>query len=308
MTLSASHTLRLLNAAPFYSTLLLGALLSGALPSGDSAQAAAITFNTALPVGRNHQIARVQYIYDKASSPNLERTANNALGVLAYGVTSRLALFGILPYANKQLQTPAGTREASGFGDARFFARYTLFQQNAPGKTLRFAPFVGVEAPTGKHDEHDDDGLLPPSLQPGSGAWDVFGGIVATYATTRWQNDTQISYRANNVSGAVNGFEAGNVYRADTSLQYRLAQPEFQGPAFLFGVLEANLIYQDRNEKLGIRDPNSGGTTLMLAPGLQYATLRWIAETAVQIPVAQNLNGTALEKDVTVRASVRINF
>ncbi len=43
-------------------------------------------------------------------------------------------------------------------------------------------------------------------------------------------------------------------------------------------------------------------------PGLQYVTKRWIVEAGVQIPVVQDLNGTALEKDYIFRAGFRFNF
>jgi len=44
------------------------------------------------------------------------------------------------------------------------------------------------------------------------------------------------------------------------------------------------------------------------SPGAQYITKRWIVEGAVQIPVSQDLNGTALENDFIARASARFNF
>lgn len=58
----------------------------------------------------------------------------------------------------------------------------------------------------------------------------------------------------------------------------------------------------------GRADDNSGGTTLFVAPGLQFVTRRWVLEGIVQIPVVQSLNGMALADDVTVRAGVRMNF
>ncbi|NOX83979.1 MAG: transporter [Alphaproteobacteria bacterium] len=281
------------------------ACLTLAVSALASADAAPITFNTALPVSRGEPIIRLQYVYNRASGNDAVMTANAAVGVLAYGATPRLALFTIVPYTNKRLETPGGVRESSGFGDARLFARYTVLQQNAPGKTLRLAPFIGVEAPTGTNRQSDVAGLLPPPLQLGSGSWDVFGGIVATYATTRWQTDAQISYREN--TGA-NGFEAGNQYRADASLQYRLATPSFgNAPGYLFAVFEANAIVTEKDQITGVANANSGGSVLILAPGIQYATRRWIAETAVQVPIAQDVNGP-LQKDVTIRAGFRVNF
>jgi hypothetical protein len=67
-------------------------------------------------------------------------------------------------------------------------------------------------------------------------------------------------------------------------------------------------VYRDNNQVGGINDPNSGGTTLFLTPGLQYVTRRWIVEGGVQLPVVQNLNGLALENDYVARAGFRFNF
>jgi hypothetical protein len=37
-------------------------------------------------------------------------------------------------------------------------------------------------------------------------------------------------------------------------------------------------------------------------------TRRWVAEAIVQVPVVQELNGTALEDNFIVRAGFRVNF
>ena len=169
------------------------------------------------------------------------------------------------------------------------------------------AGFGGVKAPTGSDDKSDSLGRLPISVQPGTGAWDGFGGIVATYQTLEYQLDGQLAYRAN---GSAHSFEAGDETRLDGSLQYRL-WPRTLGAdlvGFLYGVLETNLVYRDRNEAHGQDDPNSGGTTLFLTPGLQFVTKRVILEVAVQLPVSQNLNGTALETDYILRTGFRWNF
>ena len=134
-----------------------------------------------------------------------------------------------------------------------------------------------------------------------------FAGVVLTYQTLDYQIDGQISYQARNEA---NDFEAGDVVRLDASLQYRLLPrtlPEGL-PNFLYGVIEANLIQQGKDRVSGNSNRNSGGTRLFLTPGLQYVTKRWIAEAAVQIPVSQNLNGTALENDYIARIGVRFNF
>ncbi len=277
--------------------------------------AAPVTFNTALPVGKGEFVFREQFVFARASeasgSATQDRDVFAALSVLGYGGNGDLALFGVLPYLDKQLEVSANgqriSRESSGFGDLTLFGRYTVFRDDVPGRTFHIAPFVGLKIPTGEDDERDQLGRLPQPLQLGSGSWDPFIGIVGTYQTLDFEVDAQLSFQANTEA---NDFEFGDVARLDGSLQYRL-WPRNLGegvPSFLYAVLEANLIYQDRNRINGIEDPDSGGTLLFLTPGLQYVTRRWIAEGVVQLPAMQNLNGTALEDDYIVRAGFRVNF
>jgi hypothetical protein len=277
-----------------------------------AAEAAPETFNTALPVAKGEFVFRQQVVLDQSgddpSGAGRDRTAFSAISVLGYGVNSDLALFGVVPYVDKRLEfSSAPTRSARGLGDVSLFGRYTAFKRNFTGGNFRIAPFAGVELPTGDDDESDSFGRLPASVQPGSGSWDPFGGIVATYQTLDFQIDAQASYKANTEAG---GFEFGDIARLDTSFQYRLWPRELKGgvPGFVYGILEANLIHQDENRNGSVNDPNSNGTRLFLVPGLQYVTKRWIIEAAIQLPVIQDLNGTALENDYIIRAGFRLNF
>ncbi|MFQ5565129.1 MAG: transporter [Paracoccaceae bacterium] len=281
-----------------------------------TADAAPQTFNTALPVAQGEFVFREQFIYRRAaddpSAAGREVEVMGAISVLGYGATPDFAIFGALPYLDKELEVtmPGGarvTRDTSGIGDARLFGRYTVFRDDAPARTFRVAPFLGVELPTGRDDDRDGLGRLPATLQLGSGSWDPFGGIVVTYQTLDFQVDAQASYKMNTEA---NGFEFGDEARLDLSLQYRLWPRELGTgtPGFLYGVVESNLVHQGRNETAGANDPNSGGTSFFLSPGLQYVTKRWIAEAIIQVPLVQDLNGTALGDDFIVRAGIRVNF
>lgn len=280
------------------------------------ARAAPETFNTALPVGEGDFIFRGQFLAIKASDdPNPAERNLEVLGgvsALGYGVTSDLAIFGVLPYLDKQLDLtmPGGqriTRSTSGIGDVQLFARYTVFQKDLPGRNFRIAPFLGLKLPTGDANDRDSFGRLPQPLQLGSGSWDPVGGVIVTYQTLDYQVDAQLSYKVN--TEAI-GFEHGDEFGFDASLQYRLWPRELGGgvPGFLYGVIETNLSHQARNQIGDVDDPNSGGTRLYLSPGLQYVTKRWVLEGIVQLPVVQNLNGTALKDDFIVRAGFRLNF
>lgn len=292
---------------------VISAILLVTIPAvGTSAP---ITFNTALPVPEDHYIYRQQLQWlrsdDDPSGAQRDIRVLAAVSVLAYGINHKLAIFGVLPYSDKSLEvTPAAMRierDNRGVGDVTGFARYTLWQHDIKGRTSRLAAFGGLTAPTGDDDESDRHGRLPPSLQNGTGAWDWFGGVVASHQSLGYQVDGQLSYRNNREA---NNFEAGDELRLDLSWQHRLWPRELGSgvPGFLYGVLELNALHQEKNRINGDRDDNSGGTTLWLSPGLQYVTKRWVAEAVVQKPVAQKLNGNALENDLRVTTSFRINF
>lgn len=295
--------------------LITGSVLLVLGACSPAAWSAPITFNTALPVHEGGWVWREQFVFSKNSDDptpaDRDLEAAGVVSVLGYGVTRDLAVFGVLPYFDKDLDLQTGgqavNRSKQGFGDFTVLGRYTVYEHNVPGRTFRIAPFLGVEAPTGKDDVRDALGRLPPPVQPGSGSWDLLGGVVATWQSLDFQIDSQLSYKANRKA---NGFEFGDVFEADGSFQYRLWPRKLGSgvPAFLYGVVEANLIHADKDRGGGMTDPNSGGTTLFLTPGLQYVTKKWIVEAGVQVPVIQNLHGTALKNDFIVTAGFRINF
>lgn len=280
-----------------------------------SSYAAPISFNTALPVAQDEYLIREQLLINQSgvdpSNTNRDRTEVTAVSTLGYGITHQWTVFGTLPYRDITLEQDSNnqrvTRSNSGFGDLTLFARYTAYKKNARAKTFRVAPFLGVVLPTAKVNVSDNVGSLPASTQLSNGALDIFGGVVLTWQELTQQIDTQISYRINNKA---NGFEAGNILRVDASYQYRLWRSAVTGilPDYLYGVIETNLIHQTKNHINGVEISNSNGKQVFVSPGIQYVTLRWMAEMAVQIPVIQDLNGTALKNNYIFRSSVRYNF
>lgn len=277
--------------------------------------AAPITFNTALPVAKGEGIFRVQSMYmrstDDLSPLNRELTVWAFPIVGAYGLTEKLAIFGIVPILDKKLEvdTPIGrrTRGDTGLGDVTFITRYTIWQKDRPGQTIRIAPFVGIKVPTGRDDKKDSLGKLPQDLQLGSGSWDPLFGAIVTWQTLERQIDLSASYKINN---GANDFRFGNEARLDVAYQHRLWPGELGPgvPAYVYGVVESNLIRQDKNRVGGVKDDNSGGTTWYLTPGIQYVTKKIVIEGAVQLPVVQDLNGKGLKNDFVAILSFRMNL
>lgn len=294
--------------------LRVGALL---LTSVSAVQSAPNTFNTALPVAEGQYLWREQLVLrERSDNGPMDRDASvQALGsVLGYGVNSKLAVFGVVPYFfNKELDvtTPMGRikRDTGGFGDISLFGRYTLYKQDFTGSTFRLAPVFGLTAPTGEDNDRDRFGELPRPLQTGDGAWDGFAGVVTTYQTLQYQVDGQLLYREN---GRHDGFARGDETRFDASLQYRIWPRSLKGvpgtPGFVYALLESNVIHRERDDLGSGTDADSGGTQWLLAPGLQYVSRSWIVEGTVQLPVAEDPNGDAIEDDYIVRVGFRRNF
>ncbi len=164
----------------WYLTPILALLFMVGASWTDQVHSAPITFNTALPVAKGEFLFREQLIVDQSGDDpggaSRDRRALAAVSVLGYGVNSKLAVFGVLPYRDNELKVTVGgqrrTRAASGFSDLTVFGRYTAVQHDRPGRNFRVAPFAGIKAPTGNDNQRDAFGLLPASVQLGSGSWD----------------------------------------------------------------------------------------------------------------------------------------
>ncbi len=297
------------------STKMKGILWLSLCITSIQSWAAPITFNTALPVAKNAFINREQLIlkqFDQdSSSLNRKLKVNGLVSVIGYGVTPKLAVFAALPYLDKSLKLTVNgfpqRRSSENFSDIKIFARYTVFQQDERSKTLRMAVFAGIDSASGKSNQQDSLGTLPQPLQSGSGSVDPFAGLVMTYQTLDYEFDAQISYQNN---ARNNNFLFGDVIKADASFQYRILPVEMSDDtdSFTYAVLELNLIKQQQDQFFNANNINSGGTTVFLTPGIQYVTSKYILEAAVQLPVVQNLNGSALETDYIFTTGFRVNF
>jgi len=281
-----------------------------------TAAAGPITSNTALPVHDGELIFRQQAIWLRSTgdpTPMSRRLDALVLPtVLLYGVDSRLMVMGVLPFMYKRIEltTPAGrvARHTTGFGDLTTVARYTALAIDKPGETLRIAPFAGLKLPTGAQNEADALGRYPQPFQLGSGSWDPLGGAVLTWQTLRWELDVSGAYQ---LRTEANDFRAGDEARGDASFQWRLIPWGRLGPgvpSYLFGVLETAVVWDGKDKVSGTENPDSGGFTWYVTPGLQWISERSIVEAAVEIPVVRQTNGFALKNDFIAVLGFRQSF
>ncbi len=281
-----------------------------------TAAAGPITSNTALPVHDGELIFRQQVIWLRSTGDPTPMSRDLdvlvAPTVLLYGVDARLMVMGVLPFMYKRIEltTPAGrvARHTTGFGDLTTVVRYTALAIDKPGETFRIAPFAGLKLPTGAQNEGDALGRYPQPFQLGSGSWDPLGGAVFTWQTLRWELDVSGTYQ---LRTEANDFRAGDEARGDASFQWRLIPWGSLGagvPSYLFGVLETAAAWNGKDKVAGVENPDSGGVTWYVTPGLQWISERSIVEGAVEIPVVRQTNGLALKNDFIAVLSFRQSF
>ena len=96
-------------------------------------------------------------------------------------------------------------------------------------------------------------------------------------------------------------YNAAVGYRVRPGVYRRYPQP------LLNLYLELNGSIVGHSETNGIRDPDSGGSILFVAPGIQYVGgRRWLVEGSLQFPVINQPNGTQLATSWTASVGTRV--
>ena len=247
------------------------ALLLLALAAGPAR--AQLTFPGASPVSSGNVIVRTQ--------PEITSGTGGLFGiadknVVIYGASPNLALI----LQNNTLvdtsvpETINGQRQrvsAVGLGDTLLQARYTVYQQDGIGSTLRVAPYVGLVMPTGMDNANAE---MSRAAQPGSGTWGTRDAVTMSVQTLTWNGGAEAGYQAN-APGA--GYRFGNTFYADIGAHYLLWPSSLEGdvPAELYGSLEANFTSTAPNRAGGAKVPGSGAQLLLIDPGIIYTRSRY---------------------------------
>lgn len=178
------------------------------------------------------------------------------------------------------------------------------------GEEGQFAVFGGVKLPLGDDDEIGEDGdrnrPLEPSVQPGSGAFDVqIGAAYSRWLTEQLALDASIRFI---YPFEARNFKIGERIEVGTAVSYRLTEFADDYPQLtLFA--EAILRWQHENLEDDEEVVNSGGTTLFLSPGARLAvTKRTSFFVAPQFPVAQSLNDEQQETEFRFTAGISLAF
>jgi hypothetical protein len=247
---------------------------------------------------------------------------------IAYGLTDDLTLSLRLPYVIRHdireghkhdALEPAEVHDrgdASGFGDISALAQWRFLNNRA--SQTEAALLLGVKAPTGRTDVEDDDGEeFEAEFLPGSGAWDGMIGLALTQRSGAWSFDVSGLYTL--VGTGEFDTDLGDRVHYNIAASYRImgALPhDHEGGSHdshddggaVDLVLELNGEWHDFQDIDGEEDPNSGGHTLYISPGVRISEGPWSGFVSVGIPIADEVNGVQSDPDFRVVSGASVSF
>jgi len=257
-------------------------------------------------------LVKYKRVSDDPTSSDRDTWTLSVPTTFVYGFTEKFAGIATIPYIYRKQRTNSGsdriTRKTSGLGDITFLGKYRIYTKDSPGATSRLSLLGGLELPTGRSGDSDSVGKLLRTFQTGSGSWDPILGASFSNQTLNYEWDYNLTYQFNTEA---HNFEFGDILKYTIAYQKRLLPRELpdEGLYTQFNaVLELNGEWKQRNRNESGSVDASGGNIIYLSPGLQVASKRFVAETSVQLPVFQDLNGTQVETDYVIIASLRVTF
>lgn len=262
----------------------------------------------------------------------------------AYGVTGNLTVALGLPWVKRTgiREAPHHAHEehhdghaelvaekqggASGIGDLTLLGQFRFYHNTKTGTEL--AAIAGVKMPTGETNERVNSGehRFETEFQPGSGSWDGIAGLTLFQSLGLWSVHADIIYTlAGEGSQATN---LGDRFHYHAALSYRLlgeggghggSHSHSHGGAghshshshaasgaelALDLLLQLTGEWQDKGEIGGVKDPNSGGATIYLSPGLRLSQGNWSGNLSIGVPVVNDVNGVQGEPEWRILAGV----
>jgi len=224
---------------------------------------------------------------------------------------------------------------SAGFGDVTMLGQYRFHNNTQAGTSA--AVLFGFKAPTGNTSQRDTAGqLFEAEFQPGSGSWDGLFGAAFTKRAGRWSFDVSGLYWL--IGTGTQNTNLGDRFLLGTAVSYRLigatgsskemelheycmqARNQLQEhclyhanhdhsdmmktPYTLDLVLELNGEWHDKQRIAGIPDPNSGGTTVYLSPGVRVGVDRFSGFVSFGVPIINQHNGIQSKPEYRVLTGI----
>lgn len=277
--------------------------------------AAPITFKYTDVLGQGayliHEQFEIEKFKDDKSPQDRWQTRRQVNTTIGFGFHSRFDVFLTLPIKfNDHHFLNGATRikqDTTGFGDLELVARFRTSTSNKIGDLFHVSPLLGVKFPTAPHTETDANGILPNSIQRGTGTYEYIVGINASSKNECNLFDLQALYKLKAKHDDdrrgdeifINFSYANHVYPRNCATKLK---------GKFYGVIDASFRKQQKDKIRDAPQPNTGGMFYYLTPGFQYTTNNWSFDFGVSIPVSQNVNGDELKNSFIYKSNFRVKI
>jgi len=192
--------------------------------------------------------------------------------------------------------------DAKGFGDLTLTGQYRFI--NNKEDAFESAIIFGLKLPTGNTSDKDIHGeRFETEFQPGSGSWNPMAGIAATKKIGKASLDANLLYTVAK-KGSLDT-DLGDMLNYNAALSYRIGDKKLA----LDLIIEANGEWKRKQKIKGVDDPNSGGNTAFLSPGMRLSVNNsWSAYVSAGFPVLQDLNGIQNDTKLKTLFGISIGF
>ena len=228
-----------------------------------------------------------------------EKKGLKVITEIIYGLREDLALTIEIPYLSLETEETSGgqriKKSSSGIGDIVLRSKYSLFERDMPGASIGISSILGIKLPTGNDDKD-------PAL--GTGSVDVFGGVTSGYESRRWYAFGDLRYRLNS---SANNIRKGNVLNYNVVFGVRPWLTEYEQPDLVL-IVEFNGENEQKDKVGGANDPNTGGNTISVSPGILLSYRNVMLKVGVKLPISQELNGIQLGQDYEAVVAVEAHF
>jgi hypothetical protein len=228
--------------------------------------------------------------------------------------------------------------DAAGIGDLTVLGQWRFF--NNPASGTEAAALFGARLPTGRTNVIDAIGQrFETEFQPGSGALDALVGLALTQRFGAWSFDANVLYAA--AGDGAQRTDLGDRLQYNAAVSYRLVgaapvpamstapvhartPPHGHGrghkhsqdeasakpkPQWIVDLaLELNGEWHDKQVVAGVVDPNSGGNTVYLSPGLRIGYGSGSGFASVGVPVVNHMNGLQSKPNYRVLTGLAAAF
>lgn len=231
---------------------------------------------------------QVQLSFDTVSPYHIGGSFDNLNASLTYGISDATALYFNYPIkSDPQIRT----YRKSNLIDVTLQLEHAFYTSGDTHYQDQATFVGGLSLPTEPSGRE--------GISRGYGAPTYFVGTTYTRTYVDWQMFVSPGAQ---ITTASNHARLGSQYLYEAGIGHSILYTS--GQSLLFGLLEMDGQYTDKDQVFGVQKPNTGGNMILLTPSILFSTSRLMIQVGYGYPVLQDLNGHQKHLDYLIAGNL----